>query len=170
MTMDDTRRPATRPGPGEWLDRAGITQRLAGLEQPRVADLGCGTGRSTILLAERLPGAGIVGVDIELSCVEEARANVARARRSAQIAIRRCDAADLGSGPYDLVTIFGMLRRCADPVGVLVAANAQLAADGEVLLAVDLAADVSGLAAAARFDHVEELAVTPGIFRVCLLR
>jgi SAM-dependent methyltransferase len=129
---------------GEWLDRAGIPQRLAGIEHPQVADLGCGTGWSTIVLGRHLPGAGLVGVDLDPTSVEDARANVQAEGRSAQIAIRRGDAADLAGGPFDLVTLFQMLHDSADPVGVLAAARRNLAPGGEVLLADEATADDFG--------------------------
>jgi 16S rRNA G1207 methylase RsmC len=138
----------TTEGIRQWLDRGGVTDRLAGLDRPEVADLGCGAGWSTIELGEQLPRAAIVGLDVDLAAVAEARANVARARRGAQIAIRCGDAAHLDGGPYDLVTI---LRVLSDPAAVLAAAKACLAPGGEVVL-------VGGAAAVARvagFDHVE---------------
>ena len=116
----------------QWLDVGGCAERLAAIPRPQVADLGCGTGESTVLLAELFPTAAIVGLDTDLAAVEEARANVARAGRSAQVAIRCCDPAHLDGGPYDLVAI---LRPQHDPVAVLAAAKARLASGGEIVVA-----------------------------------
>jgi SAM-dependent methyltransferase len=197
----------------EWLDLAGLPARLGAVERPRVADVGCGTGWSSIVLGQQLANASIVGVDLDQASVIEARANVAREGRSAQIAVRRGDAARLDGGPYDLVTMFQMLHDSADPVGVLRAAREALAPGGEVLLADEATADrfgdargelierfqygcsvlhclpatmaedpvdatgtvirqdtIRGYAEAAGFTSVEELPVTPGFFRVYVLK
>ena len=197
----------------EWLAVGGVSERLAGIDHPKVADVGCGTGWSSIVLGQELPSASIVGIDLDQASVDDARANVQAEGRSAQIAIRRGDAAELDAGPYDLVTMFQMLHDSSDPVGVLSAARRALAPGGEVLLADQATADDFGaargelterfqygcsvlhclpatmaedpveavgnvirqpairrFAAEAGFTSVEELEVTPGFFRVYLLK
>ena len=197
----------------EWLDRSGIGERLAGVDHPAVADLGCGTGWSTIQLAKELPTASVVGVDLDPQSVEDARANVATESLSDRIAIRRGDAAHLDGGPFELVTMVQMLHDSSDPVGVLAAARRALAPGGEVLLADQATADEFGAArgelverfqygcsvlhclpatmaedpveatgnvirqptirryaADAGFTSVEEVEVTPGFFRVYVLK
>jgi 2-polyprenyl-3-methyl-5-hydroxy-6-metoxy-1,4-benzoquinol methylase len=128
----------------EWLTNAGIVDRLAAVDRPSVADVGCGTAWSTIQLARELPGASVVGVDLDPKSVEDARANVHNEGLSTRIAIRRGDAAKLDGGPYDLVTIFEMLHDSADPVGVLAAARQCLAPGGVVLLADEATAETFG--------------------------
>jgi 2-polyprenyl-3-methyl-5-hydroxy-6-metoxy-1,4-benzoquinol methylase len=136
----------------EWIGLAGIPARFAGIGHPKVADVGCGIGWSSVVLGQELPSASIVGVDLDPASVEEARENVRAEGRSAQIAIRRADAAALDGGPFDLVTVFQMLHDAADPVGVLSAARAALAPGGEVLIADEATADEFGTA---RGDLIE---------------
>jgi SAM-dependent methyltransferase len=198
---------------GEWLERSGIAERLAAVERPAVADVGCGTAWSTIHLARQLPAASLVGVDLDPASIEDARTNVRAEGLSSRIAIRRGDAADLDGGPFDLVTMFQMLHDTADPVGVLAAARTALAPGGQVLLADQATADRFGdargelverfqygcsvlhclpatmaedpveatgnvirqstirrYAADAGFTSVEEVAITPGFFRVYVIR
>ena len=152
----------------QWLGVGGITDRLATIPRPQLADLGCGTAGTTIVLGEQFPAAGVVGLDVDLAAVEEARANVACAGRAAQIAIRCCDAVRLAGGPYDLVTAFGLLHGSDDPAGILAAARACLATAGEVLVVDEW--PVGTVAEAAGFDHVRELAVDRSSARAFLLR
>jgi len=197
----------------EWLARAGVAERLAGLDEPVIADIGCGVGWSTIHLARQVPHARVVGVDLDPASVADARTNVAAEGLSSHVAIRCGDAARLDGGPFDLVTVFEMLHDSADPVGVLAAARRSLAPGGEVLLADEATADEFGsargellerfqygcsvlhclpatmaegpveatgtvirqptirrYAAEAGFTTVEEVDVTPGFFRVYLLK
>ena len=128
----------------EWLANAGIAERLAAVEHPSIADVGCGTAWSTIQLARELPTASVVGVDLDPTSVEDARANVHNEGLSVRVAIRRGDAAELEGGPFDLVTIFEMLHDSADPVGVLAATRRCLAPGGVVLLADEATAEAFG--------------------------
>lgn len=139
-----------------WLDAVpGLRDRIAGATRPKIADVGSGTGWSTIVLGEEFPNAAIVGVDLDRDSVIEARANVAAAGRSTQIAIRRGDAAKLDAGPFALVTMFQMLHDSADPVAVLAAAKQALAVDGEILLADEATADRFGDARGELMERVQ---------------
>ncbi|TMA25579.1 MAG: class I SAM-dependent methyltransferase [Deltaproteobacteria bacterium] len=96
-----------------WPQEAGVFARF---EQPRVAlDVGCGTGEITERLAEMFPGASLVGVDLEESHLERARARCARF--GARVRFERGDALALPfrGGEFDLVVNRHMLQAVPDP-------------------------------------------------------
>jgi ubiquinone/menaquinone biosynthesis C-methylase UbiE len=119
---------------GEWInDLPDIAARLhAG---GRIADLGCGTGWSSIWMARHFPEATVDGIDIDADSIERAQDTAEREGMSDRVAFRLADgAAADGGGPYDLVTIFEALHDMANPVEVLDAARALLAPGGAVLI------------------------------------
>jgi SAM-dependent methyltransferase len=122
---------------GDWLATLpDIRDRLA--SQPgRVLDLGCGTGASSIALAELFPPARVDGVDLDQASIAEAEAAARRAGLAGRVSFRQADAAGLtgpAGGSYQLVTLFESLHDIADPVAALRAARALLAPGGAVLI------------------------------------
>ncbi len=69
---------------------------------PRVLDVGCGFGDTTLRIASKLgPGARVVGVDAAARFIDEARKDAAAAGSSAEFVVADVAAADLG-GPFDV--------------------------------------------------------------------
>jgi 2-polyprenyl-3-methyl-5-hydroxy-6-metoxy-1,4-benzoquinol methylase len=113
-----------------------IQTRLRATDTPaRVADLGCGTGWSSIALARAYPAARIDGIDLDPASIAEARHNAAAGGVGDRVRFD-CRTADdpALAGPYDLVTFFETLHDLADPVAALRAAAALLAPRGAVLI------------------------------------
>lgn len=130
---------ATHDLAGSWLrDLPSVVGRLE--EGGRIADLGCGTGWSTIALARAFPNSEVVGYDLDEASISDAENN---AREAAVPAVfYRADAATAAAGgPYDLVVMIEALHDMADPVGVLRSAHHGLAADGVLLLADEKVAE-----------------------------
>ncbi len=101
----------------------------------RVADIGCGTGWSSIWLARHFPGTDVDGIDVDADSIERATANAADEGVSERVRFLFADAADAdGAGRYDLVTIFEALHDMPRPVDVLAAARRLLAPGGAVLI------------------------------------
>ena len=106
----------------------------------RVADLGCGTGWSTISLATAFPDAEVVGYDVDAASIADAVANAADA--GVAVEFRPADAAEMGvDGPFDLVLLLEVLHDLAHPVEVLGHARRALADGGAVLVADEKVAD-----------------------------
>ena len=76
--------------------------RLAGLEEPRVLDVGTGSGAIALAIADEHPGARVTAIDASEDALAVARANAART--GLEIELRRHDLfAGLPEGPWDLV-------------------------------------------------------------------
>jgi SAM-dependent methyltransferase len=109
----------------------------ARLVQPdaRVADLGCGTGASTLAIARGFPLARVDGLDLDAESIEAATAGAAEAGLSERVGFACRDAADPElAGRYDLVTMFEALHDIEQPVAALSAAKQLLAPGGAVLV------------------------------------
>ena len=121
-----------------------IDERLRSGSGGRVADVGCGTGWSTIAIARGYPNARVDGLDVDAGSIEAANATLAEVGEGLQerITFAARDAADPAlAGRYDLVTIFEALHDMAQPVPVLRAARDLLAPGGAVLVADERVAD-----------------------------
>jgi SAM-dependent methyltransferase len=120
-----------------------IQQRLRQGDPPsRIADLGCGSGRSTLALARAYPHVHVDGVDLDEASVAAAQRHVADAGLADRVHIICTDAADPQlAGRYDLVTMFETLHDMAHPVEVLRAARAMLAPGGAVLVGDERVSD-----------------------------
>jgi 2-polyprenyl-3-methyl-5-hydroxy-6-metoxy-1,4-benzoquinol methylase len=130
-------RPAfTHELPGEWLlAMPDVVARLEAAARPRIADLGCGQGWSTIAVAAAFPNAAVDGIDVDHASVVDARRHAAAAGLNGRVRFIESDAAGLVTeGPYDLVLILEALHDFADPVAALLSTRAALAGDGVVLV------------------------------------
>src|SRR4051812_34111561 len=85
-----------------WLPALdGVVERLeAGA---RVADIGCGHGASTILMAQAFPASTFAGSDYHEGSVEAARRAAERAGVAGRVSFEVASAKDLAGGPFDLV-------------------------------------------------------------------
>ena len=126
-----------------WLPAVpDLHQRLRSAPSPRVLDLGCGLGASSVALARAYPRATVLGVDLDETSVAQARAGAAQAGVADRVSFVAGDAAQVTSeAPFDLVTIFEALHDMGDPVGALRAARDRLANRGSVLVADERVAD-----------------------------
>jgi SAM-dependent methyltransferase len=120
-----------------WLERLpDVDRRLRSSAAPRILDLGCGVGRSTIALARTYPRATVRGIDLDPASIADARAAAAAAGLADRVTFDCADAARLPDDTtYDLVTIFEALHDMGDPVGTLRAARSVLAPGSSVYVA-----------------------------------
>ncbi len=123
----------------DWLPAIPDVQaRLASTEGARVADVGCGTGYSSLAIARAYPNSVVHGLDIDPESIERARTNAAAAGLGDdRVRFHLVDAArpDL-DGQFDLVTIIEAVHDMSDPVAVL-AATRRLLAPGGTAIVVD---------------------------------
>ena len=103
----------------------------------RVADVGCGHGASTLLMAQAYPASTFRGFDYHPASIERAAAKPARGNVAFEVA----SAADFPGRGYDLVCFFDCLHDMGDPVGALAHTREALADDGTVMLVEPFAAD-----------------------------
>ncbi len=106
-----------------------------------VADVGCGFGSSTILLAEEYPGAEIVGFDYHEPSVAAARQRAKEAGVEDRVRFQVASASDFPGDNYDLVCMFDALHDMGDPLGAAHHIREAVRADGTWLLVEPAAGD-----------------------------
>jgi SAM-dependent methyltransferase len=123
-----------------WLPSLdGVVEKLeAGAH---VADIGCGHGASTILMAKAYPASTFVGSDYHEGSVEAARRAAERAGVSDRVSFEVAPAKGFGGGPFDLVCVFDALHDMGDPVGAARHVRSQLADDGTWMVVEPFAGD-----------------------------
>jgi SAM-dependent methyltransferase len=99
-----------------------------------VADVGCGHGVSTLLLAEAYPASTFVGSDYHPASVARAGELAREAGVADRVRFEVGRAEELAGGPYDLVCLFDSLHDMGDPVAALRGVRARLAPGGTVML------------------------------------
>src|SRR5690606_29083731 len=112
-----------------WIPAlAGVEQRLR--DGGSFADLACGYGTTTILLAQAFPAATAVGFDSHDGSVEAARQAAADAGVAGRVTFEVADATELPGDGYDLVCAFNALHEMGDPVTVCTRIRAALTDGG----------------------------------------
>ena len=99
-----------------------------------VADVGCGHGASTIVLAQAFPNCRITGYDYHAESIEVARKRAADAGVADRVQFEVAGAADYPGRDFDLVCVFDALHDMGDPVGAATHIRESLAADGTLLV------------------------------------
>jgi 2-polyprenyl-3-methyl-5-hydroxy-6-metoxy-1,4-benzoquinol methylase len=101
---------------GEWLPAlGGVVERLQ--SGALVADVGCGHGSSTILMAKAFPNSRFVGSDYHDGSIETARTRAQEAGVADRVQFQTAAADSYAGDEYDLVTMFDCLHDMGDPVG-----------------------------------------------------
>ena len=124
----------------QWLPALdGVVEQLeAGIA---VADVGCGYGHSTLLLAEAFPNSRFHGFDTHPGSLDAARQNALDAGLSDRIDYALTRADDYPDGRYGLICFFDILHDLGDPVAAARRAAETLAPGGTVLLVEPFAHD-----------------------------
>jgi len=110
-----------RPGYAANLINSWIPA-LEGIEEKlksgaRVADIGCGHGASTILMAESYPKSTFFGFDYHNGSIDVARKKAANAGVSDRVSFETATAKDYPGKDFDFVAVFDALHDMGDPVG-----------------------------------------------------
>lgn len=120
----------------EWLPAIPeLHARLLAAPPARVADVGCGTGWSSIAIARAYPAALIDGFDLDAASVATATANAATEGLAARVAFAVRDAADPQlAGQYDLALAIECIHDMSQPVAALRAMRGLIRPGGVVLI------------------------------------
>jgi SAM-dependent methyltransferase len=107
----------------------------------KIADVGCGHGHSTIIMAEAFPGSLFWGFDIHPDSIEAARANAKMRGVSDRVTFEVADAKNYPAQGLDLICFFDCLHDMGDPVGAARHAREALSPNGSVMLVEPYAND-----------------------------
>ncbi|MGH6889996.1 MAG: class I SAM-dependent methyltransferase [Rhizomicrobium sp.] len=124
---------------GSWLPALdGVTEKLA--HGGRVADVGCGHGASTILMARAFPNSEFVGYDYHPASIETAHLR-AKEADVGNVRFEVADGASYDGRDFDLICFFDCLHDMADPVGAARRAREALKPDGNCMIVEPFAGD-----------------------------
>ena len=134
-----------RPGYAANLMSSWIPS-LEGVEEKlkagsRVADVGCGHGASTILMAKAYPKSTFIGFDYHGRSIENARKAASEAGLSDRAKFEVAKAKEYPGSDYDFVTFFDCLHDMGDPVGASAHVLESLKSDGTWMLVEPFAGD-----------------------------
>jgi 2-polyprenyl-3-methyl-5-hydroxy-6-metoxy-1,4-benzoquinol methylase len=125
---------------GSWIPALeGVEEKLK--VGARVADVGCGHGASTILMAQAYPKSTFVGFDYHQPSVEHARRKASDAGVSNRVSFEVAKAKDYAGNDYDLVAFFDSLHDMGDPVGAANHVLGTLKPDGTWMIVEPFAND-----------------------------
>ncbi|MBY5513586.1 class I SAM-dependent methyltransferase [Rhizobium leguminosarum] len=124
----------------EWIPAlAGVEAKLkAGAS---VADVGCGHGASTILMAQAYPASHFTGFDYHGPSIERAKAAAQDAGVADRVTFQQGSAAEFPGRGYDMVAMFDCLHDMGDPVGAGRHVNETLGPNGTWLIVEPFAND-----------------------------
>jgi 2-polyprenyl-3-methyl-5-hydroxy-6-metoxy-1,4-benzoquinol methylase len=106
----------------------------------KVADIGCGHGSSTVLMAQAYPNSTIVGIDYHAPSIEAAKAKAAEAGVT-NVEFQVAKAQDFAGDGYDFACIFDALHDMGDPVGAARHIRETLRPGGTFMLVEPMAGD-----------------------------
>jgi SAM-dependent methyltransferase len=124
----------------DWLPALdGVVEKLR--RGAKVADVGCGHGWSTVLMAKAFPKSQFIGYDFHPGSIEEARAHADTHAVSANTRFEVGPAKDYPGTDFDLVTCFDCLHDMGDPAGAAAHIRKSLKPDGTWMIVEPIAGD-----------------------------
>src|SRR3954468_3349484 len=123
-----------------WLPALdGVVEKL--VAGAKVADVGCGHGASTVIMAQAYLNSRFMGYDFHGPSIAAARERAADGGVADRVTFTEASAQDFTGDGFDLVCFFDCLHDMGDPVGAARRAHQALADDGTVLLVEPFAGD-----------------------------
>ncbi len=117
----------------QWLPALdGVRGKLE--QGAKVADVGCGHGASTIIMAKAFPKSTFIGFDVHEESVDKARELAKEAGVEGRARFEVATAKDYPGADYDLVAFFDCLHDMGDPVGAASHVRQSLSPDGTLML------------------------------------
>jgi SAM-dependent methyltransferase len=110
-------------------------------EGARVADVGCGKGASTLLMAKAFPNSQFFGFDYHDQSIQGARATAVRQGLADRVMFGVAKAKEFPGKGYDLITVFDCLHDMGDPVGAATHVRNALSKDGTWMIVEPFAND-----------------------------
>jgi 2-polyprenyl-3-methyl-5-hydroxy-6-metoxy-1,4-benzoquinol methylase len=124
----------------EWLPTLdGVVAKLE--KGARVADVGCGHGISTMLMAKAFPNSEFIGYDFHPSSIEAATVHAAENGVSTNSRFEVATAKEYPGKDFDLVTFFDCLHDMGDPAGAAAHVRQSLKPDGSWMIVEPMAGD-----------------------------
>jgi len=124
----------------QWLPALeGVEQKLK--RGARVADVGCGHGASTLIMAAAYPQSQFIGFDYHEPSIAHAREAASKAGLSDRVRFEVASAKSFPGSDYDLVTVFDCLHDMGDPVGASAHVREALKKDGTWMIVEPFAND-----------------------------
>ena len=107
----------------------------------KVADVGCGVGFSTLLMAEAYPASQFVGYDFHAPSIEEARRHAVQHGLGDRVRFEVAQAKEIAEDGFDLVTMFDCLHDMGDPAGCAAAMRRIVSDTGSWMIVEPIAGD-----------------------------
>ncbi|MFZ2294396.1 MAG: class I SAM-dependent methyltransferase [Polaromonas sp.] len=124
----------------QWIPALdGVKERLQ--EGASVADVGCGHGASTILMAQAYPASSFTGFDYHPPSIDHARASAQQAGLDGRVRFEVASAKDYPGADYDMVAVFDCLHDMRDPVGASAHVKSSLKPEGSWMIVEPFAND-----------------------------
>jgi 2-polyprenyl-3-methyl-5-hydroxy-6-metoxy-1,4-benzoquinol methylase len=107
----------------------------------RVADVGCGHGVSTVIMAKAYPNSQFIGYDFHPSSIEHARTHAREHGVTGNTRFEVGTAKDYSERDFDLVAFFDCLHDMGDPAGAAAHVRQSLKSDGSGMIVDPMAGD-----------------------------
>lgn len=121
-----------------WLPALdGMLPRLE--DGAKVADIGCGVGFSTLIMAEAFPNSRFIGYDFHAPSIEQANAHAAAHGLADRVRFETAPAKEIGESGFDLITMFDCLHDMGDPRGCARHVRGLLKDDGSWMIVEPIA-------------------------------
>jgi 2-polyprenyl-3-methyl-5-hydroxy-6-metoxy-1,4-benzoquinol methylase len=124
----------------EWIPALnGVEAKLK--QGAKVADLGCGVGFSTLLMAEAYPNSSFVGYDFHEESINDARRHAKEHGLDHRVQFETAAAKEIEERDFDLITAFDCLHDMGDPRGCAAHMHEILKPDGTWMIVEPIAGD-----------------------------